>query len=802
MEKISEAMSTSGTSHETRITFLERRLAYLESQEKLLTKENILLRQLYERAPLGYQSLDENGCFLSINTAWLEALGYDKAEVLGKNFSDFLHPDWQDHFRNNFPRFKSIGEILGVEFEMVKKDGGRILVSFHGKIGKNPQGDFQQTHCIFQDITELRQVQEEYKRFFDLVPDMVCIISADGCFKRVNDSWCSVLGYSERELLAAPFSELIHPDDREMTLAMVERQVDGEPIEQVNNRFRHKDGSYRWFEWRAAPARGDNSLYAMARDVTDRRSANEHIRKRELFLRTILETTLDGFLVLNTDGVIAEVNEAYCTMLGYSKEELLGLHINSIDGIEVPEQTRERIRRIAADGSELFETGHRHKDGAVMPVEISTTFLPDEEGGRFVCFSRDLTERKRAEKEMKDLQAQLAQAQKMEAIGTLAGGIAHDFNNILGAILGYAEMAREDCLAGEVRSSDLEKIIEAGNRAKALVKQILTFSRQTEAEKVSLRPAPLLEETLELLRASIPTTISIEQYIDHACYSILADPIQIHQIMLNLCTNAYHSMESQGGVLSVSLKNRTLSRQDFAVDPALLPGEYVELCIRDTGTGMPEGIRRRIFDPYFTTKETGKGTGMGLAIVHGLVKSYGGAVSCESEVDVGTVFTILLPAITDHMITQTKFQETIPRGTESILIVDDEQMIVEICQVLLERLGYKVTAVTSSTTALAVFADRPADFDLVMTDQAMPEMSGLELAKRILQIRNSIPIILCTGYSSLISNEKLREVGISGLAFKPLTKKDVALLVRKVLDKGKSETEEKSGKYIRENWDT
>lgn len=395
-----------------------------------------------------------------------------------------------------------------------------------------------------------------------------------------------------------------------------------------------------------------------------------------------------------------------------------------------------------------------------------------------------LVESKQSEEEKKNLQLQLQQAQKMEAIGTLAGGIAHDFNNILGAILGYAEMARDDCSSGSVDSKDLDQVIQAGHRAKDLVKQILAFSRQAEAQKIPLRPAEIVKESIKLLRSTIPATIAIQQDIDPGTSLILADPTQLHQIIMNLCANAYHAMEETGGTLAISLGNASLTQRDAISVSNVQMGHFVQLSIRDSGSGIPLEIQERIFDPYFTTKETGKGTGMGLAIVHGIVKSYGGVITCHSEVGVGTVFKINLPSLSDQSLPENEKIELTPVGTERILLVDDEPMLAEMGKTMLERLGYTVTVRMNSLEALTTFKNQPDAFNLVITDQTMPGMTGIDLARRMLQIRPGLPIILCTGFSSIISEEKAKSAGIKGFALKPLGKKDIAALIRKVLDVG------------------
>ena len=394
----------------------------------------------------------------------------------------------------------------------------------------------------------------------------------------------------------------------------------------------------------------------------------------------------------------------------------------------------------------------------------------------------EIAERKLAEEERQKLETQLQQAQKMEAIGTLAGGIAHDFNNILGAIIGYAEMIHEDCPADSSLLHDINQVLLAANRAKELVKQILAFSRQTKSLKSPVQPGTIIKEALKLLRASLPATITIEQDIDPAAGIILADPTQIHQIVMNLCTNAYHAMEQKGGTLTVSLYKKTLFRDDLVNEPHMQPGIFVQLSIKDSGVGIAPDIREKIFDPYFTTKEVGKGTGLGLSMVHGIVQGYGGSIVCDSMLGAGTVFKIALPTITEHALEENDSPEPVPQGKERILLIDDEPILLEMGKIMLERLGYHVSARWNGIEALIAFQNQPNLFDMVITDQTMPGITGLELSRRILQIRPDMPIILCTGYSSLISEEEVRTLGIKGFAMKPLARRNVAELIRKILD--------------------
>ena len=392
-------------------------------------------------------------------------------------------------------------------------------------------------------------------------------------------------------------------------------------------------------------------------------------------------------------------------------------------------------------------------------------------------------ERLRDEEEKSALEAQLRQAQKMEAIGTLAGGVAHDFNNILAAILGYTELAKQKMIPESDPDHCLAEVLKATYRAKDLVQQILAFSRKGEQEVKPMRIQCAVKEALKLLRATLPSVIEIQQRIALDCKPILADPTRIHQIILNLCTNASHAMEAKGGTLSVLLENTALGEEEAQVH-ALAAGDYVLLVVSDTGSGMGKEVLDHIFEPYFTTKEQGKGAGMGLAIVHGLVKASGGKISVASTLGQGTTFRVFFPQVLDKVGEEAPQKICAPaeKGSERIFVIDDEQVIVAMEKLALERLGYQVQLFSDSEEALAAFRADPQACDLVVTDQTMPHLSGLDLAKAFLAIRPDLPIILSTGYSSQASEENAAQAGIRRFIMKPVNIAELAGVIREILD--------------------
>ncbi len=475
------------------------------------------------------------------------------------------------------------------------------------------------------------------------------------------------------------------------------------------------------------------------------------------------------------------VNKAMADFWGMQKENLEGKKLRDI-------LSKEEARACITFNKEIFRekkqirTEQWLKNGKEEPHAFYVVRTPklDNNGNieYVVCTAHDITERKRMEKEKKKLEARLRQAQKMEAIGTLAGGIAHDFNNILFPILGYSEMLMNDAPDNSDLKRDLSMIFNGTKRARDLVKQILAFSRQREYDLKPIKVHLVVKETLKLIRSSIPATIDIMQNIID-CELVMADYTQIHQVAMNLLTNAYHAMEKKGGKLKVTLKEVDLRADDLKGMP---PGTYVRLTVSDTGIGMDQSTIDRIFDPYFTTKKEGKGTGLGLAVVHGIIKSHGGHISVYSEPGKGSEFHVYLPVIKAQQKTKQIEIQPIKKSNERILVVDDEKMVVEIQQKMLKRLGYDVTSCTSSVEALKAFQANPDNFDLIITDMTMPNMTGDQLAQKIMEIRTDIPIILCSGFSEKMSNEKAKSLGIKKFLMKPVLIKDLSITIRRALD--------------------
>nr|HOO46048.1 ATP-binding protein [Deltaproteobacteria bacterium] len=497
-----------------------------------------------------------------------------------------------------------------------------------------------------------------------------------------------------------------------------------------------------------------------------------------------LVTTIPDFIIQTSDdGTIVFVNDHALELSGYSREELVGSSMLTFIAPEDLDRAIENnlLRRSKWLGPQEYDL--IMKDGRRISFEINGDTLrnPDGTPSGSVYLCRDITQRKLAEQEMAKFQARLIQAQKMESIGTLAGGIAHDFNNILSSVLGYAELARMKNDGGESIQEDIKQIIKAGIRARDLVKQILAFSRQSEIKKEAITITPIVKEAIKLLRASLPSTIEIRQNITAPAATVLADPTQMHQIVMNLSTNAAHAMKDKGGVLMVDIHEVLLDMDSVQRYPGFEPGRYLLMSVSDTGTGIPENTIGKIFDPFFTTKDRGEGTGMGLSVVHGIIKEMGGSITVYSEPGIGTTFHILLPIVGSGTVQVEDEGTALKRGSGRILFVDDEVGILESGRKILERLGYSVAVFASPMEALGVFRKDTGAFDLVLTDLTMPKMTGIELSGLIHETRPDIPIVLCTGFGSLIPEERMRQVGIHAMVMKPMIVSELADVVSRTL---------------------
>lgn len=611
----------------------------------------------------------------------------------------------------------------------------------------------------------------------------------------VSDNVSALFGYTAKEFRSGNllYSDIIYPEDLdglEKEIKALLQSDDSDSIVHSPYRIITKGGKVKWLENKTFIRKDADQkvshFQGIVEDISEKIEAEHALRRSEERYRSLHSNVPVGVFRSTPNGKMLSANPAFLKMLKLSSEkEILSQSI--LNFYSDPNQRKIFIQRLKKEGKiNGFEVRLKRVDKTEFWGSISATRVVDKKG-EFIHIDgivEDISQRKNAVKEKRKLERQLRQAQKMEAIGTLAGGIAHDFNNILSAIIGFTELAQFECGSDydSCINEYLKEVLQAGKRAKELVKQILAFSRQGEQDIKPIYINVILKEALKLIRASLPSTIEIVQDICDDV-AIMGDPTQIHQVIMNLCTNAAHAMQDKGGTLEIQLKLVKMDAEYSAKHVGTEPGSYLNLVVSDSGHGMPSHVLERIFDPFFTTKKNGEGTGMGLSVVHGIIKSHGGFVTAYSHPGMGSTFNIFLPAIESVFEKETTEEAPVSGGNERILLVDDEPSITIFEKQMLESMGYHIRTRNSSTEALRLFRSMPEAFDLVITDMTMPKMTGEQLSKEIKAIRPEIPIILRTGFSAAINESMAKGKGISAYMMKPILRCDMARTIRKVLDR-------------------
>jgi len=758
-----------------------------------LSESEATLKSIFRAAPTGI-GMVSNRILDRVNERLCEMVGYSPEELVGQS-ARILYPSEDEFQRVGKGKYKQIKErgTGTVETRWQCKDGSIIDVL----LSSTPIDADKPTEGVTftaLDITDrkraeeaLRKSNERFRVLFDNAPDPIYINKMDGTLLDGNQAAEKLLGYKKEELIGKKFLDIgiLSGQDLNKALNLMEQNQKGNSTGPDEFTLYRKDYTPVCVEVLTHPLEigGEKLVLGVARNVTDRKQAEEALQlSEEKFSKAFQTSPVWVDITTISEDRFLEVNDTFTKISGFARKEAIGRTSLDLGFWLNPETERERALQIFNKQGYFrnLETKMRFKDGKGHTMLWSADPIKFEGQDCFINVLTDITETKIIQEEKAALESQLQQAQKMEAIGTLAGGIAHDFNNILSAVIGYTELSLIEAEKESVLYENLQEIFQASNRAKNLVKQILTFSRQAKQERKPVQVKLICKEAIKFLRASIPTSIKIIQKIESDSL-VMADPTQIHQVLMNLCTNAGHAMGEKGGVLEIKLTDSKLAVDLSAKFPELKPGPYIELTVSDTGHGIPADITDRIFDPFFTTKGQGEGTGMGLSVVHGIVGSCGGAITVSSEPGKGTTFNIFLPAVKRDTTQPLITEDSIANGTESILFVDDESVLVNLGKRMLESLGYKVTTRTSSIEALELFKAKPDSFDLVITDMTMPNMTGDRLASELIRIKPEIPIIICSGYRAHINQKQALTMGIRAFISKPVLKGDIAKAIRKVL---------------------
>ncbi|MBI9075351.1 MAG: PAS domain S-box protein [Desulfatibacillum sp.] len=643
----------------------------------------------------------------------------------------------------------------------------------------------------------LRKSQSLYELLSENMKDVIWTADLSFHVTYISPGIKILQGYTPEEIVKKRLQTLLISDTLEKTLLLLNQVLEQKSTEPISLEMEvlHRDGHSVWVETVTNLYLDQNGepagFVGSSRDISDRKKAEAALRKNEEKFRAFVENAPVGMFTVDLQGAFTYCNKKILQMTGYKTQDVLGRQFYQMVH---PEDLPKIIRAMEDAAAKVRTTPYlqvQMKDAfdRTMWMVITSEMLMQtaRDGTRiplgFQCFVEDITERKFAEMEKLRLERQLRQAHKMEAIGTLAGGIAHDFNNILSPIIGYAEMLRDTLTGNSGAVRDLGEVLKAARRAKDLISQILTFSRKSEEKPQPVTLAPIVSDVLNLIRATLPATIQIYKNIDPRCGTVMADPTQMHQVVMNLCTNAYQIMRQTGGVLEVTLKEMDLKEEDLSPVSPLKPGPYARLSISDTGEGMSPETLERIFEPYFTTKPIGEGTGMGLAVAHAIVVKHRGEIRVKSQPGHGTVFNVFLPVL-EIQRQELPFvpSQRMEKGDEKVLLVEDEKSILDMTTKMLEKLGYQVTPFMDPQAALESLQTNPFAYDLLLTDMTMPHMTGFELAVKCQEIKPALPILLCTGFSDQFSDKKFKNTSIFEVLFKPVSMHVMASALRRALD--------------------
>jgi PAS domain S-box-containing protein len=763
---------------------LEQALAALRDSEARY-------RDMFNAAADALVLRDADFRIVDVNPAYLAMSGLSRAEVIGKD-TVLAYKTTPAILAGIRARHRQVleGGMAQTEVERIHKSGTEVDLELRC-VAMQYQG---RPHVLYicRDISDrkraeaaLRASEEQYRAIFNAAADAMVLRNADFRIVDVNPAFVAMSGYARDELLGKD-RLITNPAGSEETIrALHRRAVAGETV-LLETESLSKDGLRFDLELRGVPIQhcGVPHVLYIGRDISERKRAEAGLRASEEQYRSIFNATTDALVLRDRQARIVDVNPAFLEMSGYTREEVVG-HGQWIFALpELTVRAKEMHTRVIAGESVHFEIKARRKDGTPMDIEMHAVPIRYRGEPHALGMARDITAKKQAEAGRAQLEAQLRQSHKMEAIGHLTGGIAHDFNNILTGILGYARLAAERPAAATdpKLARALEEVELACNRARELIQQMLVFSRGRRGAARAVALAPLVRQAIRLVRSSLPSTLEISAELGSELPAALLDPVQADQVLMNLCINARDAMQGQGTV-RIRLSPMTLHDAICTSCRGRVAGTFVELSVADAGPGIPPEVMDRMFEPFFSTKEVGQGTGMGLSIVHGIVHEYGGHILVESSPR-GADFRLLFPAVS----TQDGGEQPSPRRARPVrprlhgrvLLVDDEDTVAGFMRERLQGWGLDVTALSSAAEARELFARAPGDFDMVVTDYAMPRMNGLDLARALRAVRPALPLILYSGYADSIPEAQLHIAGVE-LLHKPIDEAALLAALRRHL---------------------
>lgn len=772
-------------------TILDRSIRYSMERARA-DRATRILAAIVESSRDAIIAAGTDGSIVAWNGGAERLFGVTAGDAMGMQLSWIWPANQQEETRQLVQQVLSGESILSHELRQVGAARPDIHLSSTLSPIRDAAGKVSGIACILRDVTDqvlsekaLIESQKRLRGIIDSAMDAIITIDSEQRIVIFNPAAEKLFGYPAERMLGQSMEALIperlrpgHEQKiRDFEKAGISTRRMGQSEAVIGRRA---DGHE--FPMEASISHlsiaGQSFSTVIMRDITDRKQAE----KTSNYLAELIDSSDDAIIGRTLDGKILSWNPAAARIFGYSAEEILGQSFTILTPPEVAHET-EGLQRLLSAGQRLdhYETVRRRKDGRLIDVSLTISPMRNEANaivGASVI-ARDITERVRLER-------QLRQAQKMEALGTLAGGIAHDFNNILAAIIGYSEMACDETTTPEQARSYTEEVLKAAGRAAELVQQILTFSRRKDRKLQPVSLEKVVNEAIKLLRPSLPSTIDIRKSSNAPNPMILADPSETHQIIMNLAANAAYAMKDTGGVLEIAIDLNEAKEGIVVADRTLPPGNYIELVVRDTGTGIAPDVLDRIYEPFFTTKPQGEGTGMGLSVVHGVVASYGGAIRIQSTVGLGTAASAYFPAMksTAAQRLDSSGQAELPRGSgEKILVVEDEASLANLMGEVLVDLGYRVTCTQNGAEALEEFLRHPAFFDAVITDKTMPKMTGDLLARELLVCRPNLPIILMSGFSDRIDAQLAAQLGIRRFLKKPVMRQELARCLREVLQR-------------------